>query len=537
MKTKNVFEGVDRPRIQRSALDLSHEYKTTHDMFDLIPISVVECIPGDVHKIGVSAVVRFQPMLAPILHRVKMRFMSFFVPFRLVWDQWETFITRNPDGDTVVAPPKFDPGDYGTPANVYAQGTLWDYFGYPLLRPPTQACPLDFPRRAYFKIWNDFFRDENLEDEIDYEDPASNAFGVLRSAWSRDLFTSSLPFRQKGTSPALPVFGSTSATFSLPGVNLDGVAAADMRWVGVRPSSDGVSFGANLGSSFTNVTGAPTALAAQLSDTLSDHNTIDGGTLSAADIADLRLAWQVQAWMERNARGGTRYVEFLWSQFNIAPRDETLQRPVFIGAVTSDVLVSEVLQTSSSDAQPTVQGNMAGHGVGLAKGMIGSYRVKEFGVMMTLATVIPAPAYQQGIDRSWLRRTSFDYPFPLFTGLSEQEVYNAEIYTRDSTADPSGAINLTPFGYTGRYNELRFVPNRVTNEMRDTFDYWHLGRKFAAAPSLNADFVRPNDAEISELKRIFAVQNVPGLLCSYGIRLQSYRPIPYMAVPSNLGGI
>ena len=537
---QNVFENTDSLKIKRSGFDLSHEYKTTHDFFDIIPISVVEAIPGDVHKIGVSGVLRFQPMLAPILHRIKMRFNSFFVPYRLLDVNWENFITRNPDGDGVVALPVFDPDDYGTPANVYAAQSLWDYFTYPLLKPAAAACPLDYPRRAYFKIFNDFFRDENLETEIDYLDTATNSFSILKSAWARDLYTSCLPFRQKGTSPALPVFGSTSVTFTIPFADMSSYNQDQARIPAFRNGDGSGNMGLVSGTVGAAASGPviwqnSPASSTSYWDVVSNNNTIDGTSMTSGDIADLRLAWQVQAWMERNARSGSRYVEFLQNQFGTSPIEEILQRPAFIGGLTSDVLISEVLQTGEAGTTP--QGTMAGHGVGIANGMIGSYRVKEFGLIMTFATVVPTPAYMQGIDRAWLRRTTYDFPFPIFAGLSEQEVYNAEVYTLDQTADPTGATNFQPFGYTGRYNELRYQPNKVSSQMRTVFDYWHLARKFASAPALNAAFIRPNAAEITELKRIFAVPSEPGLICSYGINLQSYRPIPYMAVPSSLGGL
>lgn len=535
-KQKNPFNMVSQPAIRRSGFRLPHEYKTTHDPFQLIPISCFEVLPGDVIKLNVSAVLRFQPLLAPILHRLKMRFEAFEVPYRILDENWPQFITRNPDGDTVLTLPRFDPGDYGTPANVYAQGTLWDYLGYPLIRPPSEACPLDYPRRAYYRIWNEFYRDENLETEIDYEDPASNAYNILNAAWNRDMYTAALPFRQKGTSPALPIIGDTAAVFSMPYQ----VANTNDDYAPVMsnsPNPRGLDGGRpNLPTARWQVPGN-SGFADAFNLMLSENNVVSGATLTGADIADLRYNWQIQAWMERNAVGGTRYTEYLRAQFGTAPLDAILQRPRFIGGLTSDVLISEVLQTSASDNEPTPQGNLAGHGLGLARGNLGSVKVREFGLIMILAHVEPDTAYSQGIDRAWLRRTSFDFPHPIFANLSEQEVFNAEIYTRDNTADPDGSINFTPFGYQARFNELRYLPSKVTNQMRETFDYWHMARKFAAAPALNAAFIRPTAAEITEIKRVFAVPSEPAFVVNYGIMVDAWRPIPMMGVPANLGGI
>lgn len=530
-KARNPFDIVDRPRKRRSGFNLSHEYKTTHDPFQLIPISCFECIPGDVHSISVRSVLRFNPMLAPILHRLQMSFDAFFVQYRNLDDQWVDFITRNPDGDTVVALPRFVPADYASPASVVAVGSLWDYLSYPLLQPAAAACPLDYPRRAYFRIFNEFYRDENLEPEIDYLDPATNSYNILNAAWRRDLYTSSLPFRQKGTSPALPVFGSASAAFDLPYENLNGLGVWNLSLNGSSPGT-GIGYSAGAAGTGTDVPANKAIL-----DTIMGNNTISGATFSSADISDIRFASQVQAWMERNARGGTRYTEFLRAQFDESPMDAILQRPEYIGGVTSGVLISEVLQTSANAAEPTPQGNLAGHGLGLTRGRIGTYKAREFGLIMILASVVPDPAYSQGIDRAWLRNTTFDFPFPIFAGLSEQPVFNAEVFTRDSTADPTGTINYTPFGYTARFNELRFLGNKVTGLMRTTFDYWHMARSFATAPALNAAFIRPTAAEITELKRVFAVPTEPAFVANYGINLKSYRPIPFMGIPSQIGGI
>jgi len=539
-KSGNLFQALDKAPISRSAFDLSHEHKTTFDMGQLIPISCIECIPGDIHRIGAAAVLRMQPMLAPILHQVKLRYYSFFVPYRLLDDQWEEFITRGEDGESVVSLPLFKPADFtASIANVTATGSLWDYLGYnpvDVASDIADSClPIDYPRRAYVKIWNEFFRVPGIQDELpEAVGVTGEVYMPLYRNWTRGYFEAALPFQQRGLPVALPIFGSTNAEFAIPFGNYSGHTPGTIWSPSVIQgpnSADTMGFVSDTGT----LASAATDQIANLNDTLTARNTISGANLSSVDIADLRLAWQTQVWMERNARGGARYTEQLQARYGTRPLDARLQRPEYIGGYTSPFLFSEVLQTSSSDAQPTVQGNMAGHGISVQGSNIGSYRVDEHGLIMIIACADPVPAYQQGIERSWLRRNTLDFPTPEFVHLSEQEILNSEIYNQPTSADPTGSIGRTPFGYTGIYNEMRYIPNRVSSEMRETFDYWHLARKFSALPELNADFLSIEN-DLAELKRIYAVSNVPGIIGSFGIRLNSVRPIPYLAVPSAIGG-
>lgn len=540
-KSGNLFQALDKAPISRSAFDLSHEHKTTFDMGQLIPISCIECIPGDIHRIGAAAVLRMQPMLAPILHQVKLRYYSFFVPYRLLDDQWEEFITRGEDGESVVALPLFKPADFtASIASVTATGSLWDYLGYNPVDVASdiadQCLPIDYPRRAYVRIWNEFFRVPGIQDELpESVGVTGEVYMPLYRNWTRGYFEAALPFQQRGLPVALPIFGSTSAEFDIPTADYSGLPTGQI-WQPAVPQADNT---ANNTIGWVNVLDtvgtSPVQMMENFNSALSAGNTIAGSSLSSVDIADLRLAWQTQVWMERNARGGARYTEQLQARYGTRPLDARLQRPEYIGGYTSPFLFSEVLQTSSSDTQPTVQGNMAGHGISVQGSNIGSYRVDEHGLIMILACADPVPAYQQGIERSWLRRNTLDFPTPEFVHLSEQEILNSEIYNQPTSADPTGSIGRTPFGYTGIYNEMRYIPNRVSSEMRETFDYWHLARKFSALPELNADFLSIEN-DLTELKRIYAVSNVPGIIGSFGIRLNSVRPIPYLAVPSAIGG-
>lgn len=547
--SKNPFSGQERAPMARSAFNLSHEHKTTFDMGQLIPISVFETIPGDIHHLGVGAVLRMQPMLAPILHNVKLRYYSFFVPYRIIDPDWEQFITRGEDGEYVGTLPLFDPDLFTADIeDVTGVGSLWDYFGFnPIglnVAIADANLPIDYPRLAYIKIWNEFFRVPGIQDEVpEAVGVTGEVYMPLYRNWTRDYFTAALPFQQRGLPVSLPIFGTGNAEFDLPigtGLTTAGNKTHNvLSWqetsdiynsINLTQDGSGTNINTTGPVDTTNVAAAKAAF-----DLLyTDNNTVNGSGFSSVDIADLRLAWQTQVWMERNARGGARYTEQLQIRYGTSPRDDRLQRPEYIGGYTSDFLFSEVLQTSSSDTQPTVQGNMAGHGISVQGSNVGSYRVQEHGIIMILACVDPVPAYQQGIHRSWLRRNTLDFPAPEFVHLSEQAILNAEIYNQNESTDPTGSIGQTPFGYTGIYNEMRYLPNRVSSEMRETFDYWHLGRKFSALPELNEDFVSIGP-DLVELKRIYAVQNVPGIIGSFGIRMKSIRPLPYIAVPSAIG--
>lgn len=478
---------------RRSVFNLSYEKKFTCDMGQLIPVMCDEVVPGDIFKLGSQAVIRFQPLLAPVLHEINMYVHYYFVPYRLLWDQWEDFITGGVQGTDTSVLPRW------TPTN-YAVNSLWDYFGFPLLV-PTGALPMDFPRRAYNLVYNEYYRDETLQTEV-----ALTNETILRRNWEKDYFTSSLPWQQRGVAPALPISGTTSAQWPTAWFVQDTFTPN----IGVNPSAaTGTLHGFG-----------DTALGRQNAIDFFNSNSVDLSAASAFDIADLRLAFQIQKWMERNARAGVRYTEFLKAHFGVSPRDDRLQRPEYIGGSKSPVIVSEVLQTSSTDTT-TPQGNMAGHGISVNDAYCGSYRADEFGLIIGIMSVMPKPAYQQGIDRQWLRRTKYDFYFPEFCNLSEQAIERAELYA--STVE---AENLTIFGYQGRYDELRVKRNMVVSEMRSTFDYWHLARQFSSAPLLNESFI-----QCVPRKDIFAVQNVPGLIVSFANLIKAIRPVPVTAEP------
>lgn len=500
MRANNTFKMTGGLRPSRSVFDLSHEVKLTCDMGQLIPIMSEELVPGDTFKLGNQIVIRMQPLVAPIMHEINAYIHYFFVPYRLLWSSWEDFITGGKDGSFTTSLPT-----HGGTVGENGVGSLWDYLGFPpAIAIPTNQRPLAFPMYAYNMIYNEYYRDENLTDEI-----ALSTKTIQNRSWEKDYFTSALPWQQRGTAPSLPISGLTSAEWlasdfatSTPDVT------GNIAFATTRPTSADDKMAVKAGDSFTNAIN------------FFNNNVVDLSSATTFNVSDLRLAFQIQKFLERNARAGARYKEFLGEHFGYTVKDDRLQRPEYVGGTKSRVIVSEVLQTSSTDAT-SPQANMAGHGITADAGFAGTYTAPEFGVIMGILSIMPKPAYSQGVDRTWLRRTRYDYYFPEFANLSEQAIRRQEIYA--STVE---AENNTIFGYQGRYDEMRYRPNRVCALMRTDFDYWHMGRIFTAAPELNDTFVK-----CVPTKRVFAVPTEPGCIVQVGNLIKAIRPLPIMAEP------
>lgn len=490
-----IFNRTATVRPGRSVFNLSYTKLLTCDMGQLIPILHDEVVPGDHWSIGNEIVIRMQPLVAPILHEINCYVHYFFVPYRLLWDEWEAFITGGPDGDFTGAIPIWE-----TAAN--GMGTLWDFMGMPTAIVPSGAAPVVFPKRAYNLIYNEFYRNQNLQDEISID-----SYQLENRNWEKDYFTAALPWQQRGPAPALPISGTTAAIWD------DGVFEGSAGNLNVQVGSAAAN--PNLY--------AQTAIGAANLKAILNGNEVDLSAATTFNVADLRLAFQLQKWAERNARAGVRYVEFLGAHFGVNPRDDRLQRPEYIGGTKCPVVISEVLQTSSTDVE-SPQGNLAGHGIAADRRFAASYRATEFGLIMGIMSIMPRTMYQQGIDRQWLRRTRYDFYFPEFANLSEQGITHAEIYAKHADS----ARNQELFGYIGRYDEMRVKRSMVCGKMRDSLDYWHLGRQFC-----NPDTIALNSEFITCIpdKRIFAVPSEPGFIVSFGNLIRAVRPLPVISNP------
>lgn len=524
----SIFSKVGGAHPRRNKFNLSFSVQTTADMGILYPAGMPQMlVPGDSIKVGHEVVAQMQALKSPMFADISIYFYDFFVPFRLLWDNWETFITRGKSGDETPPLPKFKSFKGKAFKESIKVGTLWDYFGFPvgLDHIPDDDRPLDFLWRAYWFIWNEYFRDENLMKEVDYKDadfnsPDSfvnaNESRPARVCWGRDYFTSSLPFQQRGTPVAIPVVSSgISSDFS---TYLSNVASEKVGFVN--------SYDSNV-YTLQGKTGKDDPQKA-LNDYFSSHLHIND--ISAADVSELRFMFQVQKFMERSARAGNRYTEFLRANFGVSPRDERLQRPEFIGGTRSPILIQQVLQTSQTDGETTPIATKYGQGMTADSNYSGKYYATEYGVYMPLFVIRPKASYCQGINRQWIKDSSFDFFNPLFQNLSEQEVFEEEIYVSDKTHNDDKTGNRDIFGFQGRYNEMRHNQNLLTGLMRgnQTYNYWNLGRWFDSAPKLNGKFL-----ECKPSKRGFIVtdDSMPGFILHIGHKIKALRPLVYMAEP------
>ena len=437
-------------------------------------------------------------------------------------------------GGNVLDVTYYQPRFVATKSSEISKGTLWDYFGFPTvgdngdfsdasldgMTVPTVGAvvqdevhdnwPTVYPWASYNLIFNEYYRDENY-----YGFRALNGNSVANCAYAKDYFTSALPYQQKGAPIALPV--STSLVWDSsqgPMVyhDLSYIQSGTRRFV--EASSD-ASGGISLSMSGSPIGAGNGEIQSAVYPQIDIFNHISA-TSTAFDIADLRFAFQVQKFLERSARGGTRLTEFLRVHYGVSPRDERLQRPEYIGGTKQPIIVSEVLQTGATEAG-SPQGTMAGHAISVDSGFAGSYYCTEPGLIMGIMSIVPKAHYQQGIDRAWLRRSRYDYYFPEFQNLSEQGVERGELYFSGVKANDETII-----GYQGRFNELRTRTDRVCGDFRDILDYWHLGRKFAHAPAINSSFIYGTS---EDTKRIFAVQDEDPILVSFGNLLRARRPL------------
>lgn len=524
----SIFQYIAGLRPGRSAFRLSHAKIFAGHMGILYPVCVMECIPGDIFRIRKQSVVRANPLVAPTLHEMNEFTNYFFVPNRLLDDKWEEFITGGKDGMYTGGLPRLAVAEDGS-ESFLGKNTLDDFFGMPIGKPITERNnPIVYPWMAYNFIFNEYFRDQNLQEEVPLENRQ-----LLRRAWKKDYFTSALPMLQRGIAPAMPI----DINFTNPlSVNAVGPPTPNNQLyfatVGTTTSRPFITQGGTVSgppAQALEVENPPNAnrneyRAVIPSNSLTIPVNLDlnlgGAQASSFDINDLRLAFQVQKWQERNMRAGVRLKEFLLSHFGVAPKDERLQRPEYIGGTKAPVIVSEVLQTSSTDTI-SPQGNLAGHGILIDRMKVGNYRVKEHGWIIGLWSIVPKPMYSaQGVHRSFTRRTRYDFYFPEFAHLSEQAVYAKELFSDGSEDDDA------VFGFQGRYNELRVMHDQAVGEMRDIFNYWHLARTFDSHPLLNESFIKCEPDP-----RIFAVPSEPGFMVHYGNRIKAIRPMPRVPEP------
>jgi hypothetical protein len=544
MARQYTHTGGLKPR--KSAFNLSYEKKFTCRMGEMIPVMCDEVIPGDVWKINNEMVIRFQPMVTPMLHDVKAKVDYYFCPYRLLWENWEDFITGGPDGDDISEIPLYNE-TYVQTANINrAKYSTWDYLGMPVGINPLGFTPILFPWIAYEQIWFEYFRDEDFEKvqgtDIKGETNPTNSwkkylnemtingynsqsrykFGdIKRKDWQKDYFTSARPDRQKGTSPAIPLVGQSNAIFSQQGLNIFSNIGGDIPNLqlsaGFHTDVPAIRIFDNTNLTQNMITNLNVRMQSEL-----NKNTIDLGEIQGADINDIRNGFQVQKYLERNQRAGSRYTEQLRARWGTAPKDYRLDRPEYIGGTRTPIIISEVVQTSQTDETP--QGNMAGHGISADRNHVCSYRAQEWGLIMGIMTIQPKLSYMsQGINKQWLRRTRYDFPTPEFVNLSEQPVLEVELY-----ATQNATQNAIVLGYQGIYDESRTKHDMVCADMRDTMATWHMARKFDGIQNLNTNFL-----EMKPQNRPFVGESDEFRNCivNFANVIKAIRPLPFMAEP------
>lgn len=527
-----IFDSVPVPKARYSIFDLSHDMKFSCNMGDLIPIYLQECLPGDNFRINTNALIRMAPMVAPPMHKVDVFIHYFFVPNRILWENWESFIAPEKDDSVPPAFPIIE--EAGGGQTIFDVGSLGDYLGLPTavqIGGITDEQVSAIPFAGYQKIYNDWYRDQNSIDEV-YDTLVDGAQALLdlpalkqlrKRAWEHDYFTSALPEPQKGPDVLLPIqFGTIDPNGIAVEANIASGAAL------LRKESDGTLL-TNINPIVSDAVGEIGSLA---NSAIIDPNgslTIkinDTNFELQATVEDLRTASAIQRFLERSARVGTRYIEVVRGHFGVNSSDKRMQRPEYLGGTKSTMAMSEVLQTAETDTTP--QGNMAGHGISVTEGNDISYFCEEHGFIFGIMSVLPKTAYQQGVPKHFFKtKDRYQYYWPDLAHIGEEPVYNWELYFDEN--DPAYTAGV--FGYIPRYSDYRYNMGRVAGEFRTTLDYWHLGRIFASKPNLNEGFISADPTF-----RIFAVDdpNVHHLYCHCHHRISARRPLPKYGTPGSI---
>lgn len=535
-----------------SKVDSGIRYRRTHFpikariMFDcnggeLIPIFRKQMVPTDVFRMSVQSLIRFMPLLAPVMTSINMYLHFFFVPFRILAKYFPDKYGHEDDIEAIITGGEgaFDPetGLNETVSSAFPvhneitldKYSFGDYLGFPVGKKLFNVP--QYWADAAAIIYNEFYRNEVLQEKLDSFNLNSPCF--CRN-WAKDYFTSCLPTQQKGVAPALPLTGETNAEYeNTLRMDLPNSEVSDREAVQAGTIDGEQSLGV-FGTTRSNVNSRITL------DSLND-NVVDFAHAGTFDVADIRNVFAIQRILERANRCGSRYSEYIQSTFGINPGDTRLNRPEYVGGCKVPIITTQVVQTSST-TETSAQGNLAGHGIGYIGKRIGTYVAKEFGIMLGFASIMPKASYQQGIDKELMYKDRWDFFNPSFQNLSEQPVYNWELYCNgkmEPTIDPDtqevtdvgdGAV----FGFQGIYNELRCSYSHVTGSFRDSLDFWHLGRKFSERPTLSDAFIT---CDPDETTRIFAgvdSNTFKNMLVDLCVHVDSLRPMVKHPVPAYL---
>lgn len=489
-----LFNQTQRPKIKRTAFDLTHEKKLTGKMGKLIPILCQETLPGDKWQVDTQTLLRFAPLAAPVMHRFDVYIHYFYAPNRILWEDWPKFAAGD---NTKVLPTQV--------LGSIQPSTLGDYLGLPRGNHNLGFAQRvsDLPARMYGLVWNEYYRDQNLQPELEITRMNYSDKPLIR-AWEKDYFTSALPWAQKGSPVAL-------------NMEIDYKVRTDFINGGDTQPSGAATFLTDAGGEHSKLVDA-----AHPYDGVRVEN-IDGVVL---DINDLRKASALQRWLEKNARSGNRYVEYLLAHWGVKSPDASLQRPQYIGGGKTPVTISEVLNMTSGDSGSPV-GDMYGHGISVGNSNLITKYCEEHGYIMGIMSIMPKLAYaNQGLPRTWTRETITDFYDPDFAHLGEQEIKSQELFFENFMS--SKEENEQTFGYQSRSAEYKYIPSTVHGEFANSMEYWHENRKFLTRPHLNSSFI-----QCVPSKRIFNVEdpNVDECWVQILHRITAVRPIPYFSTP------
>uniref|UniRef100_A0AAU8B4D4 Major capsid protein n=1 Tax=Dulem virus 102 TaxID=3145579 RepID=A0AAU8B4D4_9VIRU len=530
--------------ISRSTFDRSSSLKTSFNTGDIVPFYVDEVIPGDTFNVKTSKVVRLQTMLTPMMDNMYLDTYFFFVPNRIVWEHWKQFNGENTES-AWIPQTEYEVPQITAPSGGWQVGTIADYFGIPTGVSNLSVNALPF--RAYALIMNEWFRDENLQDPLVIPMDDSTVSGVNTGTFVTDVakggkpyiaskyhdyFTSCLPSPQKGPDVRIPVSPATDLPV-VPKLDLawsyNGTAVPAMKYAYTDQAAN-ISAGSGMVIGSDKAVYDYSSVGSNGNHPIAPSNlwAIQDGLPAAATINQLRLAFQIQKLYERDARGGTRYIEILKSHFGVTSPDARLQRPEYLGGNRVPINVNQIVQQSATTDGSTPQGNPVGLSLTTDSHSDFTKSFTEHGFVIGVMVARYDHTYQQGIERMWSRKERFDYYWPVFANIGEQAVLNKEIYAQGNSTDDE------VFGYQEAWADYRYKPNRVTGEMRSSYaqslDVWHLGDDYDALPSLSDSWIREDKANVD---RVLAVTSSLSnqLFCDIYVKNRTTRPMPMYSVP------